>query len=66
MDESMICPICGSEETEPIMARPLVTLPTEPHPILGVLAYRCPNSHRFVVGILRSINPDIAQESLLG
>jgi hypothetical protein len=45
-----VCPVCASDELEPILRKPLSTKGnTAPDPVSGVLAYRCSNGHLFTV-----------------
>ena len=66
MFEPATCPICGSEEVDPVMQTAPAKEPSENNSILGLLAYRCANSHRFVVGILQSSKSQARSEGVRG
>jgi hypothetical protein len=42
------CPVCGRNQIQPVMRRPLLELEGERKAISGVLSYRCSNGHVFL------------------
>ncbi len=44
------CPVCCSDQLEPIVRKPLsASADSDPSPVSGIYAYRCVNGHVFMV-----------------
>jgi hypothetical protein len=44
-----VCPVCGMDSIRPVERKTVALLDGGANPISGVLAYRCPNGHLFMV-----------------